>query len=92
MSQMLRNDDFEDLLEGAFSHPGSSLVNILDSRMYQTEAKTCPPQPRQPQISESSNRVPSIKMLLWLEPGAHLQKSIWYISAFLVKSNVRQFT
>ena len=32
------------------------------------------------------------KMLLWLEPGAHLRKSIWYISAFLLKCNVRRFT
>ena len=33
---MLRNDKFEDLLVSAFSHPCLGLVNILDSKKYQT--------------------------------------------------------
>ena len=70
---MLRNDDFEDFTRKGISHSGIGLVNIWDSRMYQTGFQTCsepardhPAENQKSQISESSNRVPSAMIRIYM--------------------------
>ena len=56
---MRRNEHFEDALASAFSHPGLGLVDILDSKKYQTEAKINSGPPRRDSQKLGVGKVPN---------------------------------